>query len=136
MAFVLDASLTLARCLRDEQNPLADRLFDRLSEEEALAPAIWPLEVANGLAVAIRKGRLSASDAVSASEALERLPIRVAPTSLRDALGPILDAARERGLSAYDASYLLLAMRERLPLATGDGALRQAAEAAGVPLLA
>ncbi|HSG46523.1 MAG TPA: type II toxin-antitoxin system VapC family toxin [Longimicrobiales bacterium] len=40
--------------------------------------------------------------------------------------------ARVRGLSAYDASYLDLAMRYGIPLATLDQRLRAAAEAEGV----
>ncbi len=50
-------------------------------------------------------------------------------------MGPVLALARAHGLSAYDAAYLELAMREGLPLATEDAALRAAARRVGVPLV-
>lgn len=51
------------------------------------------------------------------------------------ALGPVLALARAHRLSAYDAAYLELAIREGLPLATRDAALRSAAADVGVALV-
>jgi predicted nucleic acid-binding protein len=44
----------------------------------------------------------------------------------------LVTLARDHRLSAYDAAYLELALRERLPIATTDRALREAATTAGV----
>jgi predicted nucleic acid-binding protein len=44
-----------------------------------------------------------------------------------------LHVARTHALSSYDASYLELALRRRVPLATLDGRLKDAAKTAGVP---
>jgi predicted nucleic acid-binding protein len=47
----------------------------------------------------------------------------------------VLELARSERLSAYDASYLELAMRRGVPLATKDDALAKAARRVGVMLL-
>ena len=59
--FVIDASVTLAWCFEDEASGDADAVLDRLDREAALAPAHWPLEVANALRTAERRGRLNAT---------------------------------------------------------------------------
>lgn len=135
MAFVLDASVALAWHFEDEASAYADRALERLREDDAVVPAIWPLEIANGLLAAERRGRLSAADVAQAHGLLSDLPIGVNALTLQVALGPVLDLARAQGLSTYDAAYLELAMREGLPLATEDEALRAAARRVGVPLL-
>ena len=47
----------------------------------------------------------------------------------------VSDLASTHSLTVYDATYLELAQRERIPLATKDGALRDAATKIGVALL-
>ena len=135
MPFVLDASVALAWSFRDERNAYAHRVLRRLEDDPALVPAVWMLEVANGLLVADRRGRFTAADVAQVYGVLADLPIEWSDLTLDQALGPVLDLARVHGLSAYDAAYLELAMREGLPLATQDDALRGAAERAGVPLM-
>ncbi len=135
MPFVLDASLALAWSFRDERNAYAHRVLRRLEEDPALVPAIWILEMANGFLVAERRGRLTAADVAQASAALADLPIESSDVKLDQAMGPVLDLARAHELSAYDAAYLELAMREGLPLATQDAALQAAAQRVGVPLV-
>jgi predicted nucleic acid-binding protein len=43
--------------------------------------------------------------------------------------------ARKHNLPAYDAAYLDLSLREKLPLATSDLELKTAALAAGAPVI-
>lgn len=136
MPFVVDASLALAWHFEDEVSEYADRVLERLREDRAVVPSIWPLEVANGLLVAERRGRLSHARLARAVELFQELPIFVFEVGAQVALGSVLELGRVHGLSAYDAAYLELAMREGLPLATQDDALRLAAERAGVPLVA
>lgn len=135
MPFVLDASVALAWSFRDERNAYAHRMLRHLEHDPALVPVVWPLEVANGLLVAERRGRLTAADVAAVCAALADLPIECSELTLEQAFGPVLDLARAHGLSAYDAAYLELAMREGLPLASQDDALRAAAQRAGVPLV-
>jgi predicted nucleic acid-binding protein len=135
MTFVLDASVALAWCFRDETKAYAHRVLRRLDDEPAVVPNVWLLEVANGLLIAERRGRLSRAEVRQVGGVFEDLPISTRETSLEQALGSVLDLANAHRLSAYDASYLELAMREGLPLATQDQALRGAAQRVGVRLL-
>jgi predicted nucleic acid-binding protein len=132
VTFVIDASVTLAWALEDEPNDYADRIFRRLPDEPAVVSSVWPLEIANGLLVAERRSRVSSAEASRVHAILEDLPIAIDSLSLDIALGPILALARSEDLSAYDASYLELAMREGFPLATVDDRLRAAAVRVGV----
>lgn len=107
--FVVDASITLAWCFDDETATGADRVLERLEREEAVAPAIWPLEVANGLWTAERRGRLDAVEVPRLRALLAVLPVEIAPVELSTALFDVLEAARTYELTAYDAAYLGLA---------------------------
>jgi predicted nucleic acid-binding protein len=135
VTFVIDASVTLAWCFIDESSEMADRILDRLEGEEALAPAIWPLEVANGLRTAERRGRLDLADLAQVRELLTALPVEVEGVPLEAALGEVAELARQLDLTAYDASYLALAARRGLPMATADDRLKRACEQAGVELV-
>jgi predicted nucleic acid-binding protein len=133
--FVIDASTTLAWCFADETSDAAERALDRLEHEEAIAPSIWPLEVANGLRTAERRGRLELSDVAHVRDLLLSLPVQVEPVDLRLALNEVTEVARTLDLTAYDAAYLALAARLGLPLATADDRLRGAAVSSGVALV-
>jgi predicted nucleic acid-binding protein len=136
MPFVLDASVSLAWCFEDEVSAYADHVLERLDGDVALAPAVWPLEVANALCVGERRKRLQAADIARLTELMLALPVTVDGLPTERAMGPVLALARAHELSSYDACYLELAMREGLPLATEDTRLREAAPRAGVRLLA
>jgi len=135
MPFVLDASVALAWSFRDERNAYAHRVLRRLEDDPALVPAVWMLEVANGLLVAERRGRFTAADVAQVYGVLADLPIEWSDLTLDQVLGPVLDLARAHELTAYDAAYLELAMREALPLATQDAALQAAAQRVGVSMV-
>lgn len=122
-------------CFEDEANGYGDAVLQRLSTDVAQVPAVWPLEVANVLAVGERRKRLDMARAARFTELLRALPITVEGLLLNRALGPILELAREHQLTSYDACYLELAAREGLPLATQDARLKEAASRIGVSLL-
>lgn len=134
---VLDASIALSWAV---DQPIASiaaevRRF-LLGGGKAVVPFLWHLEVANVLAMALRRAAASAADVETALAALESIAARGMET-IPDAI-PIrhaLSLARAHGLSAYDSVYLDLAQREGLPLATLDKQLREAAEKAGVSLI-
>jgi predicted nucleic acid-binding protein len=133
--FVVDASIALAWCFEDEATPLTESVLQQLGQGAATAPAIWPLEIANGLRSAERRGRIQEQELPRLTGLLSALPIEVEGTSLATALGDVRPLARSLLLSAYDASYLALAIRRGLPLATADEQLARAALAAGVVLV-
>lgn len=133
MVIVVDASIAIAWCLGDEADEYAERMLDRVARETAIAPAHWPIEVANGLRTAERRGRLNADELGRAGKLLNDLGVEIVPVELSTAL-LALDAARTHDLSAYDAVYLDLALFRGLPLATLDGPLATACRNAGVEL--
>lgn len=128
---VVDASVALAWAFPDEGNEYADAVLLSLEGNAVLVPAIWPLEIANALVVAERRGRLTPEDIGRFIRTLEALPIRVSLQSVTQTAQTTLPLARVHRLSAYDASHLELAMREKAPLATLDRSLRRAALAEG-----
>ena len=131
--FVLDTSITMAWCFEDEATEATDALLDRLRDEEAAVPAIWPLEVANVLLAAERRGRISEAQASRFLDLIEQLPIVIDDAA--GGLASVVAAGRRHGLSSYDASYLVLAERLGASLATLDRPLAEAAGRAGVHLL-
>jgi predicted nucleic acid-binding protein len=131
--FVVDASVTMAWCFEDEATAATDVILDRLTGEDAVVPSIWPLEIANVLLVAERRGRVSEAQASRFVELLAALPIEV--DDVAPDLSAVLAAGRQHQLSAYDAAYLVLAERLGAPLATLDQRLVAVAEQAGVQLL-
>jgi predicted nucleic acid-binding protein len=132
MPFVLDASIAACWAFEDENHPAAALALERIRADEALVPGIWWFEVRNTLIVNERRGRLSEADTAIFLRGLSRLGVTIDRAPEESA---VLALARTHRLSVYDASYLELAQRERLPLATLDQDLRKAARAAGTALL-
>ncbi len=134
--FVLDASLALTWCFEDESTAFTDGIQTALlAGAICVVPPIWPSEVANGLRTAERRGRISAPDVDVFLVSLLQLPIQVVSLPPRIIFQEVLSLARTHGLTVYDASYLSLALRENVPLATLDNALRVAANHTGILLL-
>lgn len=136
-AFVLDASVALGWTLDNPVPASASRAKQiLLSGTRAVVPALWLLEIANGLVVAERRGIITSSDATLALAQLEQLSAQTLEIDTEMVpMRQALTTARTYALSAYDSVYLDLALRTRLPLATLDTALRKAAGKAGVELL-
>jgi len=134
--FVVDNSVVMSWCFKDESNSYADIVLNRLTEAAAVVPSIWPLEVVNALLVAERTERLSESDSIRFITLLSQLPIVVEYERSDMMMKALLALARAGNLSSYDASYLDLAMRKGLPIATLDNKLIEAARRIDVPILA
>lgn len=135
MGFVLDSSVALAWLLPDEGSAAVDALADRLERESVDVPAIWGLEVGNALLTAMRRTRIDMADVETSLAALAALPIRPDRSVEPEALTTVVALAARHGLTTYDASYIELAQRRQLPLATLDRKLREACAAAGVAVL-
>lgn len=110
-------------------------LLDRFEGEHAEVPSLWHLELANALSVGERKGRITPARTSEFIALIGGLPIVIDEQTPSLALGTVLDLARSERLSAYDASYLELAMRRGIPLAAKDDDLTRAARRVGVTLL-
>jgi predicted nucleic acid-binding protein len=132
MNLVLDASIALSWCFKNEATAIGDRVLERLVAETASVPAIWHLEIANVLALSERRGRITRANSSEFVALLETLDIAIDEETPPRALGQLLDLARAERLTAYNAAYLELAMRLGIPLASKDADLCDAAERLGV----
>ena len=133
MSFVLDNSVACGWLFENQSDDYTEAVARRLSSERAVAPALWPMELANVLRTTCRRGRLTAQQAQKMVEQLALLPIEIDSTPARPGL--LLSLALRFDLSAYDAAYLELALRLQQPIATRDAALAEAARIAGVGTL-
>lgn len=130
MRFVLDNSVVSGWYLDDQANECTEAIAERLLDDHAIVPAIWELELTNVLRKACLRRRLDARTAQEVLARIAELPIEVdhQPTAPPE----LLALSLRFGLSSYEASYLALALRLQVPIAACDGALRDAALAAGV----
>jgi len=137
MQFVLDNSVVMRWLFADGRESdlaYADHVLDVLVDPDAVAvaPSVWPLEVANVIARAEAKALISEARSAEFLRLLDGLAVRIDRDTASNALGGTLHLARRYALSAYEASYLELALRQGLPMATLDQALHSAGQKAGV----
>lgn len=126
----------MAWCFADEATPRTEGILNQLSgEHELLVPVLWPYEVGNILWRAVRKGRISSARVQGFLEDLDSFKITI-DDGTPYALTAVYRLADLHGLTTYDAAYLELALRKKLPLASLDHDLNQAALAEGVSLVA
>ena len=135
MSFVLDNSVTMRWFFGDgkpQELAYAGKVLDVMKQDKALVPVTWGLEVANVIARAEAKALVTEARSGAFLEMLEAVDIEVDTATFAHALSDTLQLARRYKISAYDASYLELALRLGIPLATLDEDLQKAAKKAGV----
>lgn len=130
---VVDCSTTAAWILSDEQSRVADFALEVVRGKGALVPALWWLEIRNALLRAERLGRIEPGDTDAALSSLQRLRIQLDHAPRED---EVMRLARTCGLTAYDAVYLDLALRDHRRLATLDRKLAKAARSVGIEVIA
>ena len=130
MPFVIDSSVVCGWLLDNQADDYTAAIAMRLRKDQAVAPTLLPLEYANVLRAACKRGVLDAHTAQEMVRALGEVSIEVAST--RPDPVQLLALALRYDLSSYDATYLDLALTRQLPIATRDKALAQAARIAGV----
>ena len=134
MSIVIDASITMPWYFQDEVSSEAEAVFDRVIADGAIVPAHWKLEIANSFRTALRKGRIDPEYRDLSLQDLRELAIEIDAETELHAWEATLELADEFNLTPYDAAYLELALRRKLPLATLDKALRAAGIKADVTL--
>ncbi len=133
--FVVDASVAVAWVHPGQATGKSQSLLEAVhGGARAKAPALWPLETANALLVLCRRGKLTDAERLLALAALQGLSVELDHEMAPLAFGLLSDLASEYRLSVYDAAYLELALRSKLPLACNDGRLRHAAKRCGIEL--
>ena len=135
MSLVLDASMALAWMFDDERTPAADRVLGLVEEEGADVSSLWPLEIANALRSATRRGRCDEAFVDRSLADFGRLGIAVDPETAARAWCDIKDLSRAEDVTIYDAAYLELALRRACPLASADRSLIGAARRRGLEVL-
>lgn len=136
-AFVVDASFALPWVFGDEHSPRSDEAWEamKLKKASVYVPALWLWELTNTLVLGEKRGRITAAQTTAFLRIVDQLPIRVAPAVMSCLFDEIPRSMRTHALTAYDAAYLELAKRNRLPLATLDKELKAAAIKDGVELV-
>lgn len=129
MALVPDVSAILALAFDDEDAEYAGRVIEAIAADEAVVPTLFWFEIRNALLMGERRKRLAPDRTTAFLEDLALLPFVVDDVPRE---GVVMDLSRRHTLTVYDATYLELAQRKSVPLATIDGAMVKAAKAAGV----
>ena len=128
--FVLDNSVAVCWFLKPQSTPYTEMVLRRVANGESpIVPALWASEFTNVISKAVQ---LKALDAESAEEIMlhaSALPIKAQPSPK---LTDLFAIAQRHQLSAYDATYLELAVRLQIPLATTDARLMKAAKVQGL----
>ena len=133
VGWVIDASVTMPWFFPDEATPFTEGLLDALGTRDLWAPALWVLECTNVLQSAQRRRRIDANRRAEIAAELSELPVRLDPQA--PDFVHLDRLAATHGLSAYDATYLELALRSSSVLVSLDGRLVAAAMALGHPVL-
>lgn len=134
--FIADASMGIAWVHPAQATSGSQALLEALCDGAVIhAPALWPLETANALLVLVRRGKLTEKERQTALGALAQLAVALDHEMASLAFTRLSALASRHGLSIYDAAYLELALRKKLPLACKDGPLRAAAKRCRVKLL-
>lgn len=135
MTFVLDNSVSMRWLFADgkpQDIAYAGGVLDAMQDVSAIVPATWGLEVANVIARAEVKSQVTKAQSQAFLELVESVTIEEDTATFARALSDTLHLARRYSISAYDASYLELALRLGLPIASLDASLLKAAIKAGV----
>lgn len=135
MSLVLDSSTCLAWCFEDERSPKVLAVIDRVIEHGAWVPTLWRYEIGNALLMAQRRQRIDGGQRLALLAALSDFAITEDREPEGDPWRATSQLAELHRLTVYDAAYLELAQRRRLPLATLDDALCAAARTSAVELL-
>jgi predicted nucleic acid-binding protein len=135
MSFVIDASVVFAWQFPDEESALSEQIAERMLIEGAFVPIHWKVEIANGFAMAVRRGRMSVDYRSGALARLGDIPIKIDGESANRLWTDTQTLCDKHTLTAYDAAYLELALRLNIPIATLDKALIKAANAEGVVVI-
>jgi predicted nucleic acid-binding protein len=134
--FVVDASVAAGWVHPAQATTQTNALLMQVGQgTRVIVPALWPLEMANLLLVLERRKKLTADERAAALVALRGLSFAVDHEMSALAFTELSQLASTLTLSIYDAAYLELALRLKLPLACKDGPLREAARRRRVQVL-
>lgn len=138
MNLVIDTSFIMSAVLPDEKNIEVDAIYDKILDNtySLHVPAIFYLECQNTLMMAVKRNRITMLQYDEYIQVLGLLPINVDRfCSIHESLYLISKFSSKHGLSAYDTSYLELAIRLSCPIATFDKKLIASATLENIALI-
>ncbi len=127
--WVVDASVGIKLFVEEEFSDKVERFFDQLIEKpftEFYVPDLFYIECANILLKYTRRFNRSLEDAQADLIDLNKLALKTTPST--DLIEDALLLASAKNLSAYDASYAVLAQKLDIPLITADAHLAKSIE--------
>ncbi len=134
--WVIDSSIGFAWIHPAQATPDTERLLEQVEEGATIViPVLWFVEIANGLLVLQRRKKLTAEERKAALDILSIMSFTIDEEAGKAAFAKTSDLAEKYHLSVYDATYLEVALRHDLPLASRDDALNNAARKCGLKVL-
>jgi predicted nucleic acid-binding protein len=130
--FVLDSSMTMAWLFRDESSTYTYSIRRSLNSYKAVVTMVWPYEVANVMYIGWKRQRCNSSDIATWFRILSTFPIEVQPIQVNSLMSELVNMAVRHQLTVYDASYLELAWRTGLPIASLDSRINEEAVKLGI----
>lgn len=127
--------MALAWYFQNERTPKRMSVLSRVTQRGAIAPVIWPLEIANSLRTAIRRQRITIDFRNEALDAIRMLPVQLDDETNDQVWSTTIRISDRLGLTVYDATYVELALRLKLPLATLDREIIAAARPENIELI-
>jgi predicted nucleic acid-binding protein len=135
MSIIADISVVLAWLFEEEQTADALEVLGLIEKEGLLVPPLWWSELENGILMGERRGRKSSDESATFLKLVKALPIQTDDTPRHRVSDSILEIGRKHQLTAYDAAYVELAVREEASLASFDTALRKCAVAMQITIV-
>lgn len=129
---VIDNSVFMSWAFTDEKNKKSRDLLKRVEKITVYVPSLWVYELTNVLFVAEKKGRIKKVDTISFLNFIKFLPINIENSSYDIVTKDALAISREHNITIYDASYIELAIRKNLPIASFDKELVNISKKIGI----
>jgi predicted nucleic acid-binding protein len=135
VSIIADISIVLAWMFEEEQTAEALKVLRLIERAGLLVPPLWWYELENGILMGERRARKNQSETAEFLKLVKALPIRTDDVPRHRISETILEIGRKHQLTAYDAAYVELSLREEAPLATFDAAIRRCAPKIGIKLI-
>jgi predicted nucleic acid-binding protein len=133
--FAVDATFAATWCFDDEATSESDACFRQAAAQGIIIPTLWIYEVANLVWAAERRKRISLNEAEDWLRVLSVLVIEEDQPMKAHVWTQVFEIARQFSLTVYDATYVELAQRRNVPLATRDKAMIAAAQALKIKVI-
>ena len=128
MSVVVDASVYLAVVLNEPEKQI---IIERTKGSDLISPEVLPYEIGNALIAMLKRKRLNKEQAIKSFDIFNMIPLDLAPVNI----GKALEISCKFNIYAYDAYYLELAERLKMPLLTLDNSMKGTAKALRIKLI-